>query len=391
MQVRAEAAILINADTGAILYEKNPYELHYPVSTTKVATGLFVLKQRGDDLDHVIAACRDAIVSMSQDAKRKSNYRHPAYWLEPDGSHIGIKDGEKMSLRDLLYGMLVVSGNDAANVLAQEVGGTIPAFMEQLNAYLTELGCKQTTFYSPHGLHHPQHQTSAFDLALITREALKNPTFCQIVSTVRWTRPKTNMQQATALVQSNQLLRKGALHYAKAIGVKTDYHCKAKHAFIGAARSDGRTLIAVLLTCPQRKHLFEDAVKLFDTAFNQPKIQLTALQAGPQSFTLPLPYADRPLTTWLAEQLSVEYYPSEDPQPKCLLYWEASAVPIEKGQRVGRVQLVAQNGELLKETPLYASEDVHKTMWIRRHPLLALLGTLAVLGLVTGFIFIRRQ
>lgn len=389
MEVRAEAAILINADTGAILYEKNPYELHYPASTTKVATGLFVLKQRGDDLDHVVSACRDAVVSISQEAKRKSNYRHPAYWLEPDGCHIGLKDGEQMSIRDLLCGMLVVSGNDAANVLAQEVGGTIPAFMDQLNAYLKEIGCKQTTFYSPHGLHHPQHQTTAFDLALMTREALKNPTFCQIVSIVRWTRPKTNKQQATALLQSNQLLRKGALHYPKAIGVKTGYHCKAKHAFIGAARSEGRTLIAVLLACPQRKHLFEDAIKLFDAAFNQPKIQLTALQAGPQSFTLTLPHADRPITTELAEQLSVEYYPSEDPQPKCLLYWEAAAVPIEKGQRVGRVQLVAQNGTVLKEAPLYASEEVSKTMWLRRHPLLALLGGLAVLGL--GLFFLRRR
>lgn len=360
--VGGKAALLMNADSGAILFEKEAYLPHYPASTTKIATALYTLKVKKNDLNQLITAEQDCLVSISHEAKRQSNYTLPAYWQEPDGTHIGLKKGESMTLLDLLSGMLICSGNDAANVIAYSIGPTIPQFMEQVNAYLKEIGCKQTQLYNPHGLHHPQHQTTAYDLALMTKEALKEPIFCQIVAQTRYFRPKTNKQAATTLLQSNRLLRPGKYYYAKAIGVKTGYHSKAKKNLVAAARSEGRTLIAVLLGYDDRHVMFQDAIHLFETAFNQPKVQRTFLQAGKQSFSQVFRLGSRPLETYLKEPLCWDYYPAEDPEPKCLLYWQAQEPPIRKDQKVGELHLVAKNGMVLRRASLWALEDV-RLMW----------------------------
>lgn len=146
LSVNAESALLINADTGAVLYEKNADTLRYPASVTKVATGLFALKMAGNNMDVKIAAEQDAIGSVTEEAHRRSNYTLPNYWLIPSASHIGIKKGEELSFRDLMYGLMVASGDDAANVIAMHVSGTVPDFMTALNAYLKEIGCKKRPF-----------------------------------------------------------------------------------------------------------------------------------------------------------------------------------------------------------------------------------------------------
>lgn len=347
---------------GAVLYEKNASVPYYPASVTKVATALYALKIKGDELDRVIAAEQDSIASVTPEAKIKSNYKLPAYWLETNGTHIGIKKGEEFTLKDLLGAMLIPSGNDAANVIAQSIGGKIPQFMDDMNQYLKELGCTRTTFLNPHGLHHPDHKTTANDLALITREALKYPLFCEIVAQSRYYRPKTNKQAAITLLQTNQLIRPGKLHYPKAIGVKTGYHSKGKKTLIAAAKSQGRTLIAVMLCCQDRQQLYRDAVKLFESAFNQPKIHHVILKAGPQKFSYPLTRARSPLITFLEKDLSVDYYPAEDPKVKCLLYWESLSLPIQQNQKVGEVHLVALDGKVVQKAPLLAKEKV-KMSW----------------------------
>lgn len=361
-QIKGKSAILMNADSGAILFEHEAHSLSYPASTTKIATALYALKHDEDKLDMLIEADQEALVVMTQEAKRKSDYTVPGYWLEPDGMHIGIKKGEIFTLRNLLEGMLIPSGNDAANVIAQALGPKIPNFMEKLNAYLKSIGCRQTIFHNPHGLHVPQHQTTAYDLALIAQEALKYPVFCEIVSQKRFMRPKTNKQPATTFLQTNRLIRPGTFYYSKAIGIKTGYHAKAKKTFVGAARLDGRTLIAVLLGYQDRKLIFEDAIQLFETAFNQPKIQRLFFKAGPQTLTLELPQANRPLTTYLSENLSLDYYPAEEPQVKCLLYWQPLQLPILKGQKVGDLHLVSTTGTILRQVSLWAEEEV-KLAW----------------------------
>jgi serine-type D-Ala-D-Ala carboxypeptidase (penicillin-binding protein 5/6) len=361
--VEAESMILMNAETGAILAEKNSHRLQYPASTTKVATAAYALKKKGSDLDVVITAEQDSIASVTEEAIIRSNYTLPSHWVEQKTCHMGIKKGEELKLRDLLYGLMLPSANDAANVIAQHVGGTIPQFVVELNAFLKEIGCKNTVFYNPHGLHHPKHQTTAYDLAILTREALKDPMFAKIVSTVRYKRPKTNKQEATTMVQNNRLLKIGRYHYPKAIGVKTGYTSIAQCNIVAAARHEDRTLIAVLLKTKDRNDMFTNVKDLFEAAFNEPKVQRILLKAGPQKYTLNLEGASEPLRSYLKQDLAIEYYPAEEPQVRCLLYWDKISPPVMKDQRIGELRLLTSQEKVVQTLPLYAQNEATVTWW----------------------------
>ncbi len=389
-----EAALLMNAETGAILFEKNARVSKFPASTTKVATALYALHLLGPDLNAKVIAEAESLKSLSQELKIKSNFNLPGYWLEPDGTHIGIKVGEELSFRELLEGTLIASGNDASNVIAQALGPTIPKFVAGLNAYLKEIGCQNTKYYNPHGLHHPQHTTTAYDLAWMTKLALNNPIFSEIVAMRRFNRPKTNKQNAATFLQSNRLLRPGSFYYPKAIGVKTGYHSRAKKTFIGAARFENRTLIAVLLGYKDRNAIFSEAIKLFDTAFNQPKVERIYLKKGPQSFTQQISHGDRLLETSLIENFSLSYYPAEEPEVKCFLHWNELNLPIIQGQQVAELQLMTIEGKLLKRTQLFASNHVRRVWpynWLANlnefygaHPFISGIYILALLTSIGG-------
>lgn len=391
LHVKAEAAILMNAETGAILYEKNAHKLYSPASTTKVATALYALKLKGDKLNEIVTAEQEDLATVAEEEKRNSNYTLPAYWLVKDGTHISLKKGEKMSFLDLLYGMMLASGNDASNVIARFAGGSIPSFMSGLNAYLKEIHCQNTTFYNPHGLFHPKHQSTAYDMALMTKEALKNPNFCKIVSTLSHPRPSANKQQVVNFVQHNKLLKQGPYYYAKAIGVKTGYHSKAEHTFIAAARQDQRTLIAVLLKTKERSDMFLDAVKMFEDAFNQNKIDKVLLKTGPQAFTLNYEAGSVPLETNLEADLTISYYPAEEPSYKSYLHWDNISPPILKGQRVGEIKVVQENsGNVIASTPLFAKNEVKETwkFWLTKR---FTFGHVVIVLAVLTFFFVLWQ
>lgn len=358
INVSADSAILINADTGAILFEKNAHAEQFPASITKIATALYTLHTYGDKLDREATAEHDAVASLSKEAKKRANYSMPAYWLEPGATHIGIKRGELLSLNDLLYGMMISSGNDASNVIAQYIGGTIPAFMDDLNSYLKELGTLNTHFTNPHGLHHPNHITTAHDMALITKEAMRNSQFCEIVKTIRYTRPKTNLQQATTLIQTNRLLRKGKLYYDKAIGVKTGWTSDAQHTLVAAAECDGRRLIAVLIKVKEREQIFQEAKSLFEAAFKQPIVRRVLLKAGPQRYTLKHPSSSKKIETYLTKDVCVDFYPAEEPDLKCSLKWQNLELPIYKGDVVGEMIIAKGDGTPLQIVPLLAKEEI---------------------------------
>lgn len=359
ISVSAESAILMNADTGAVLFEKKPKAKLFPASITKIATAAYALKLKGDDLSEMVKAEQDSIGSVTEEAKQKSNYSLPSHWLVTDSSHMGIKRGEELSLRDLLFGMMIASADDASNVIAYLLGqGSVPKFMEGINAYISEIGCQDTSFSNPHGLHHPKHYTTAYDMALITREALKNPLFCEMVATTRYTRPKTNKQESTILLQTNRLLRAGEFFYPKAIGVKTGWMSKAGNTFVAAARDGDRTLIAVLLNVKDRKDIFRDSIRLFDAAFNQQKTEKVFVKAGSQKHTLEVAGGVKPIKTYVAQDTSISYYPAEEPSLRAYLQWDPLVLPVKKGQRVGELQLRSLEGGVVKTAPLYAQENV---------------------------------
>jgi serine-type D-Ala-D-Ala carboxypeptidase (penicillin-binding protein 5/6) len=368
LDIKAEAAILMNAKTGAILYEKKSKELCYPASITKIATALYALKLKGEKLEEILTAQQDDLATATSEAWQKSNYTLPAHWLTNGGTHIGLKVGEQMRLHDLLYGMMLASGNDASNVVARCAGeGSIAQFIKGLNSYLKQLGCLATTFYNPHGLFHPKHQTTAYDMALITREALKNPVFCKIVSTVRHTRPKTNKQEPSTFIQTNKLLKSGSLYYPKSIGVKTGHLSQAeKNTFVAAARDGERVLIAVLLKVKERSDIFNDAIRMFEAAFKQSIEVKVLLKKGLQSFKLDLEQGNQPITTYTSQDLTLNFYPAEEPAYKTYLYWDSLTLPIKKGQRVGELRVQGQEGVVLASTALFSEKEVTGTWfsWI---------------------------
>lgn len=358
LTVQAESALLINADNGRILFEKNSTEPHYPASITKVATSLWSLKLKRNGLDEKVTASGDSVVSITEEAKRRSNYTVPSWWLVPGATHAGIKKGEVLSLKDLHYALLTVSAGDAANVIAEYSAGDIPTFMKGMNQYIKSIGCTQTHFENPNGLFHPEQKTTARDMALIMIEALKEPFFCEVIAAKSYTRPKTNKQASCTLVQSNRLLRPGPYYYPKVIGGKTGYLSSAQNTFVVAAKEKDRTLIAVFLKTKERTDLWKDAIKLFDAAFNQPKIERVVLSKGPTTMSVVEDNFDTPLLTYLAHDVKLAYYPAEEPQVKGLIYWDTFSPPIAKGERVGEFRLVDEKGDSLTTAPLYAANDV---------------------------------
>lgn len=384
LTVGAESAILINADTGTILYEKNAYSTQYPASLTKIATCLYALHLAGDNLALVCTAERDSVATIGEHEQQKSNYKLPAYWLTPQSSHIGIKTGEKMSLKDLLYGMMIASGGDASNVIAQNLGGTVPDYMHDVNDYLASIGCTNTHFMNPHGLHHPDHITTAHDLAHMTRTAMMLPTFRQIVKTTSYPRPKTNKQESTTLVQTNRLLKKGKYYYSKAIGVKTGFTTPAQSCLVAAAKQNDRTLIAVVLKNPDRDTMFLEVKAMFEKAFQETKVSKILIKEGSQKHTLNLKGAKDVVKTYVEEAAAISYYPSEEPKLKSYLAWDDLELPIMKGDRVGEIAIKDERGSVIKKTILYSQEDVNHTFWAKMlaQPLYLVIGGLVVVLLL---------
>jgi D-alanyl-D-alanine carboxypeptidase (penicillin-binding protein 5/6) len=364
-EVGAESAIMVNADSGIVLFEKNPDRQGFPASITKIATAIYALEKKSDNLDESVTAEQEAVASISPSAKRKGNYKSPSYWIETGATHIGIKRGESMPFNDLLHALLVSSANDAANVVAQHVGeGSIDNFMKGLNSYIKSLGCKDTQFFNPHGLHHPEHKTTVRDMAIIAQTALKNQIFKNIVSTKSYIIAKTNKQPSRTIVQTNQLLKKSAYTYDNAIGIKTGYTSDAGHTLVAAAKKDGRTLIAVVMNCSERKEAYKDVTRLFDTAFTETMQKQRVLNKGGQKYKLPLEGASTPLQTFLAEDLEYNYYPSEYEPVSVEIEWNSNlAVPISANSEVGIAKLMVNNSHIIASKPLYALKEVKPTLW----------------------------
>lgn len=360
VSVGAESAIIMNANTGGVLFEKNSRLQQFPASTTKVATAAYILDQHISLLDQKVTASKEALKSISGAEKKRSKYARPAYWLEPDGTHIGLKEGESLEVSDLLYGLMLASGNDAANVIAEAACGDVPRFIAALNDYMRGLGALDTNFCNPHGLHHPEHRTTAYDMALLTALALKNSEFRKIVSTVKYRRPKSNMQQGWTIVQSNQLLKTGRFNYPAAIGVKTGYTSAAQRNLVAAATKDGRTLIAVLMKCKERDVLYQDVIALFEAAFNEPMVERLVLRKGVKDYSCMVEGGANPLATYIPMDVTVQYYPSEEPQIDALIHWKDLKLPINKDDAVGEI-IVYENNNVTAIVPLLAQADVQAT------------------------------
>ncbi|MGM9521381.1 MAG: serine hydrolase [Oscillospiraceae bacterium] len=233
-ELQAEAALLVEAETGQILYVKNETDRRAPASLTKIMTVLLAIEayDSGD-------AALDDVVTVSDTAYTG---------ITPDGSTANLKVGEELTFESLLYCAMLASANEACNVLAEYVSGDIDSFVELMNSRAKDLGCTGTHFANTHGMPNDDHYTTANDLYLIVRCALEYPLFKKLVSTVTYTVPATNMSEERQLTNTNLLIRpESVYYYAPAAGVKTGYTDAAGYCLISDASKDGRELISVVL------------------------------------------------------------------------------------------------------------------------------------------------
>lgn len=252
LNINAESAILIDGDTGKILYEKSAYEKRAPASTTKIMTALLALEHC--KTTDVATVTSEAITSV------------------PSGYSTDLlKMGEELTIKDLLYALLLPSSNEAANVLAIHIAGTIDSFASMMNTKAMDLGCKNTHFVNPNGVHDDNHYSTAYDLSLIAKEAMKNDIFRQIVSTASYTLPNSNKYSRIdrTLITTNDLIKKQSNNYYEyAIGIKTGFTTPAKNCLVSSATKDGKTLIAVVLRSNTDNNRYNDTKTLFNYGFD---------------------------------------------------------------------------------------------------------------------------
>jgi D-alanyl-D-alanine carboxypeptidase (penicillin-binding protein 5/6) len=362
VEVDASSALLMNGETGAILYEKKGFRPHYPASTTKIATALFVLDKKGADLDQKLIVSPECLKKKPLNSLEP----YPPYWWDTDGTRMWLHVGEALSLETLLHGIMLVSGNDAANVIAEGLGGSVPDFMEEMNQYLKEeVGCTATKFVNPHGSHHPEHTTTAYDLCLIAKKALMIPKFREIVSKTSYVVPKTNKRASQVLEQNNQLILSNKPHYyPKAIGIKTGFHSNAKNTLIAAAEHEGRLLIAAILSTEDRGARYQDAIRLFETAFQETK--KTRRFLGPEhQFIHEVNGAQSQLKAYVPVEVLYSYYPAEESAYRAFVHWQIPPLPIKQGERVGELHILGDHDQILIKRDLVAKEPLQET-WISK-------------------------
>ena len=246
-----ESAVVISYETGRILFEKNAEQKMYPASTTKIMTCMLAL-----EYGHL-----NDTVTIPKDISKT-----------PAGSSlVPLKSGEKMPFIDLLYGLMVPSGNDAAIAVAVIVAGSVDNFVRMMNERARALGCKNTHFTNPHGFHDETHYTTVLDMAIIAHEAMKNPIFREIVSAKGYTMTATTVREKLKLATRNSMFIKTSdYYYEPMIGIKTGWHSKAGQCFVGAAKKDGVTLISATFKSTQGGK-WTDTKRLMEFGFSQYK------------------------------------------------------------------------------------------------------------------------
>lgn len=249
--INSEAGVVINADTGEVLFGKDADGKYYPASITKVMTALLVMENCPD---------LDAMVTFSKTATTN---------LESGAVTIKLTEGDKLSVRDCLYALMLKSANEVANGLAEHVGGSISGFADMMNKRAKELGCTNTNFVNPNGLNDSNHYVSAHDMALIAAQAFKNEELRKIDTATSYTLPATiNNPKGVILFLNNKILMKGhEKYYEYAKAGKTGYTKKAGNTLVTYAEKDGVRLVAVTLKNTKYLVHYDDTKALLEYGF----------------------------------------------------------------------------------------------------------------------------
>lgn len=262
--MNSEAVLIMETSTGKVVYEKNGYQIKYPASTTKIMTAILTLENC--NLDETATASENAITSI------------------PSGYQTAnIQIGETLSVESLLYALMLPSANDSAVVLAEHVAGSVESFSDMMNKKAEELGCKNTHFVNPNGIHNENHYSTAYDLALITNYAMQNEEFRKIVTTTSFTLPATSAypSETRTYMNTNNLIipdyrdKSDNYYYQYATGVKTGFTSQAKNCLVSTAEKNGMQYTCVVLGASidyvngeSVSHRYVDSIALFNYAFD---------------------------------------------------------------------------------------------------------------------------
>lgn len=330
--ITARAAVLIDGDTGQILYSRNAHQ-HLPqASTTKLMTALVAVEQ-GRLNTLVTIASRSA---------------------ETAGSSMYLETGEKLSLEQLLYGLLLVSGNDAADAIATEIGGSTEGFVQRMNARAAAMGLKDTHYANPHGLPDPAHYSSAADLATIARIALANSAVARIADTRTLDLPGNNRIEKRHLVNHNKLLG----WFPGAWGGKTGYTAVAGRCFVGSARRDGRYVIEAIL---DSTHLWQDAASLLNYGIDA--FQTTQVGAPNATFgSVTIRDGEALTVAAILRRAALVTLPAQEATTALTNRVELNDgvdAPVRLGERVGRL-IISKEGRDIATFPLISSASVER-------------------------------
>ena len=250
LNIDARGAILIDANTGVTIYEKNSHEKLYPASITKIMTAYLACKY--GKFDDTLTASHNAIYGIGQGS-----------------SIIGIKEGEQISFLDGLYGIMMESANEVCMIVAEHIDGTVEKFVERMNKQAQDWGCKDTHFNNPHGFHDVDHYTTPYDMSLIAFNAIKDENFSKIWGTVDHTIPANNKSPQRFLHNKDKMLKPTSdYYYQYAIGGKTGFHDDAKNTLVTCAEKDGVKLISVVMKANGYNQAYTDSKTLLDYGFS---------------------------------------------------------------------------------------------------------------------------
>ena len=343
LKIYSDAVILMENKTGKILYEKKSERKMYPASTTKIISAIIAIEKA--NLADKVKVSKTAVADM------KSGYT-TAY----------LTEGEIISIEDLIKVLLLHSANEASNVLAEHISGSISSFVNLMNEKAKEIGCTNTHFVTTNGLHDDNHYTTAKDLAIIARYCMQNPTFRKIVAASRCKIPATNKSKSRTYKNTNDMEVPGSVYYYPGcIGIKTGYTSQAKNCLVSAVSKNGLQLIAVVLgasvTENKKSARYVDSKTLYDYGFSNYTYKTIAKKADVVK-NIQINNATsktKSLNLLLEDDVNALVDKSENAD---LIYPEVTlndnlSAPIAANAKVGTVTYRVGNDTYIKNLPIY--------------------------------------
>lgn len=380
-EITAETAVLIDAETGQVIYDKEMHKQMFPASITKIMTTILAVEEL--ELDEKLTVSQEAVDAVSRNA-----------------SHIALTMGEELTVKEAVYAALLASANDACNVLAEAVSGDMTSFAKLMTEKAREFGALGTNFTNSNGLKDDNHYTTAYDMAMITKYALNNKVWRDMFGERRYEMAPTNKQnEVRYLNKQHVMIFEQKYYYEGIIGGKTGYTTVAKHTLVTAAERDGVTLVAVVMKCPNNMDKYDDTKALLDYGFenfekialNNDNIENRKVENGNKTEKVSL---DEPVCVLIPKDAKKEDV--------------VSKVEVKDGEAKVTFTLPENTGNIPKELGTFPlSFDVEKTarttdietkpakkinLWeIVRVILIIVLSVVAILALFVLIIYVRKE